>query len=273
MLRLHADCAHRLPSRPPLLAHPLQRAHPPLVPGGSRLHPPADPRLLLREPLVETRPLRAFGRKVRLPALEVRVVIARPVAESPAIEFHDPRRQFPEEHPVVGYEEERPRLTKQKGLEPGDGVDVQVVGGLVEEKDVRVLGKRPGDQRPALHPPGKGAEIGAGRKAQAGDRLLRRPSGTAGDDFVHGPRKTGRDLLGDEGDLDPLLPDDLAFVRRDLPAHDPQQGGFPGPVPAQEADPIPRLDLQARPVEKRRSAEGDPDVPQAQQRHAACSVS
>jgi len=128
------------PPLPPLLAHPLQRAHPPLVPGGSRLHAPADPRLFLREPLVETRPLRAFGRKVRLPALEVRVVIARPVAQPPAVELHDPRRQLPEEHPVVRDEEKRPRFPEQKGLEPGDAVDVQVVGGLVEEEDVRLPG-------------------------------------------------------------------------------------------------------------------------------------
>jgi hypothetical protein len=170
-------------------------------------------------------------------------------------------------------EEKRPRLPEQKVLEPGDGVDVQVVGGLVEKEDVRVPGKRPGDQRPALHPPRKGPEIGARRKSEAGDRLLRRPPGAAGDDVVHGPRKTGRDLLGDEGDRAPLLPNDLAFVRRDLSVHHLKQGGFPRPVPAQEADPIPGLDLQARPIEQRRSAEGNPDVPQAQQRHAACSIS
>ena len=170
-------------------------------------------------------------------------------------------------------EEKRSRLPEQEGLEPGDAVDVQVVGGLVEEEDIRLPGKRPCDQHPALHPPRKGTEIGARRKSQARDRLLRSDPGPGGYDFLHGPRKARGDLLGDEGDRDPLLADDLAFVRRDLSVDDLQQGGFPRPVPAQEADPVPRLDLQARPIEQRRPAEGDPDVPQAQQRHAACSIS
>ena len=68
------------------------------------------------------------------------------------------------------------------------------------------------------------------------------------------------DLLGEEADAQVLARADLAPVKRHL-AHDKtEERGLAGPVRADKADPHARLDMQARLVEHRLSAEGFGDV-------------
>ena len=66
----------------------------------------------------------------------------------------DPVGHAVDEVPVVADEEDRAPVGRQVLLQPADGVDVEVVGGLVEEQDVGVAQQQPGQQDP--HAPAAG---------------------------------------------------------------------------------------------------------------------
>lgn len=63
------------------------------------------------------------------------------------------------------------------------------------------------------------------------------------------------DILGDEADAKPLLPDNFTPVREELAAHEPEQGRFPRAVSAHQAETVPGLQLQIHSVQERRPAE------------------
>jgi len=64
-----------------------------------------------------------------------------------------------EEGPVVGNDKDRPAPVPQLVLKPFDARKVEVVGGLVQQEDIRLLEQKAGEQRPGLLPP---TEIGNG---------------------------------------------------------------------------------------------------------------
>lgn len=78
-----------------------------------------------------------------------------------------------EDVPVVGDQEHAVRILLHIGLEPERAFQVEIVGGLVEEQEVR-LGEEHGRERDA-HPPAAG-EVGAGSP------LVRRVKAEAGED-------------------------------------------------------------------------------------------
>ena len=88
-------------------------------------------------------------------ALQEGVVVTRPVEHAAAIDLEDPRREPPEERPVVGHEQERPIPAAQEFLEPGNGVDVEVVRRLVEEEEIGVGDKGPGEEHASFHATGE----------------------------------------------------------------------------------------------------------------------
>ena len=57
----------------------------------------------------------------------------------------------------------------QKVLQPGDGVDIQVIGGLVEHEDIGPRHQRLGQQGAPLQSGGQGRELGFGRQLHPGD--------------------------------------------------------------------------------------------------------
>ena len=65
-------------------------------------------------------------------ALEKRRIVAGPVVELPAVELDDSRRQLFQKHPVVGDEDQGAAGSRQKGFEPANRVDIEVVGRLVK---------------------------------------------------------------------------------------------------------------------------------------------
>ena len=81
--------------------------------------------------------------------LEERRVVARPRRQAAAIEFDDARGQPLEKRAVVGDEEDRAGVLGQERLEPLDGLDVEVVGGLVEQQHVRGRHQCAGEQHAA----------------------------------------------------------------------------------------------------------------------------
>ena len=82
------------------------------------------------------------------------VVIAGKGKNLPTIEFDNAGGQFAQQSTVVGDEYHGATPAQQEFLEMGDGVEVEVVSGLVEEQHVGRGGKGPGKERAALEATG-----------------------------------------------------------------------------------------------------------------------
>ena len=87
-----------------------------------------------------------------LTAVEIRPVIAGEGKEAAPVDLHDARRQALEKGPVVGHEHERPFVPQKEFLEPEYGVDVQMVGRLVEKQEVRIVHEGPARKTRRLRP-------------------------------------------------------------------------------------------------------------------------
>ena len=148
-----------LPARP-LPAHLHQRPHPALVPGATGLDPLPNPGLFPGQFLVKFLPLLLLRLQHGLPAFEVRAVIAGKRHQAAPVDFHDACRQSLEKRPVMGHEHEGFFELPEKILEPEDGVDIQMVCGLVQKQKVRVVHQRPGQKNPAFHPRRQKPEFG-----------------------------------------------------------------------------------------------------------------
>jgi hypothetical protein len=66
----------------------------------------------------------------------------------------------------MGDEQQRATETEQEFLQPGDGIDVQVVGGLVQQQQVRLVHQGARQQHPALEPAGQVIEGQVGVQLQ-----------------------------------------------------------------------------------------------------------
>ena len=86
-------------------------------------------------------------------------------------------------------------------------------------------------------------------------------------DIEHAAADVLRHFLRQDRRAQPLLGDDHAAVRFYLARDDAHDRGFSGPVPADEADPFPRLDLEVDPFEQKRPAESDTDILKTDKRH------
>ncbi len=125
--------AHTRLARLAFLAHGLEGTHPALVAGASRLDALADPDLFLGQFLVEVGVEFFLGVEHGLLAFQVAAVVARPVGEPAALQVEDAGGQALQEHAVMGDEQQCATEAEQEFLQPGDGIDVQVVGGLVQQ--------------------------------------------------------------------------------------------------------------------------------------------
>ena len=123
-------------------AHRHQRAHAAFVSRPPRLDPLPQPHFFFRELLVEARLLRRFVGERFFLAPQIRRVVARPRRQPPAIELDDACGETLEEGAIVCHKHHRARIRGEEIFEPDDGVDVQVVGRLVEQQQIRLTGKR-----------------------------------------------------------------------------------------------------------------------------------
>ena len=119
--------------------------------------------------------------------LEVRGVAAGPRGQAAAIELDDARRQRGEERAVVGDEQQRAGVPAQVLLEPADGVDVEVIGRLVEQQQIRLRTPAPcraarggASRRTARASAGRRAARAATRPARPSARAASRPVLRAG---------------------------------------------------------------------------------------------
>ena len=62
------------------------------------------------------------------------IVAARPGTQLPPVEFDDPGGEAPHEGAIVAHEQERAGKRQHHVLEPDDGLDVQMIGGLIEQQ-------------------------------------------------------------------------------------------------------------------------------------------
>src|SRR5207248_8319022 len=132
---------------------------------GLHLRPPA--RLLLR--------LRREALLLRRAQLEVALVVAGITAQALGLEGEDAVDLAVEEFAVVRNEEQRLARPAQEGVEPLQGGNVEVVGGLVEKEQFRILQEEPrkrGPHLPAAGERGRGAVERGLRKAETTEDLL-----------------------------------------------------------------------------------------------------
>ncbi len=107
-------------------------------------------------------------------------VVAGPRRQVAAIEFEHARGQAFEEGAVVGDEQHGPGVVAQERLQPLDGLDVEVVGGLVEQQHVGRGHQRAGQQHAPPPAAGQRVDRRVGGQVEAGehhlDALFERPA-------------------------------------------------------------------------------------------------
>ena len=81
---------------------------------------------------------------------EERVVVALEAVELAISQLHNLTREAVQEHPVVAHDHVRALILLQEALEPLDGVEIEMVGGLVEEEQVGVPQQHSRQHRAAL---------------------------------------------------------------------------------------------------------------------------
>ena len=110
-----------------------------------------------------------------LALLEVRGVAALERRQLPVAQLPDAGHDGVQERPVVGRDEQRALASGEVRLQPLERGEVQVVGGLVEQQQVRVVDQQPGQRDPRLlatrQRQGRALPV-LPRHAQPGQRLL-----------------------------------------------------------------------------------------------------
>ena len=155
-----------------LLAHGFERAHPTLVTSAPCLDALPDPDLFLRELAVEVRIGLRLGMEPFLAPAQIVGVIARPVGQPAAIEFQDARGDPLQEAPVVGDEQQCALKTDQEFFQPGDAVDVEMVGRLVEQQQIRLHHQGARQHHPPLHPARERLELRLAIESEPRDDAL-----------------------------------------------------------------------------------------------------
>ena len=200
--------------------HPLERLDPALrLLRLRRLGPEAvDERLQVRDLPLLFHVGRLLQRELlRALALELRIVAAVGL-QLPRIEMDDPVDDAVEKIAVVRDEQQRPGVAREPVLEPQHGVEVEVIGGLVEEQEVRAAHQGLREIEP--HPPaaresGDGILVGRCRESEPRQKRRGARSRRVAADFVVAMMKVRERLAlcggigrggrfgGDERALDP----------------------------------------------------------------------
>ena len=261
-----------------LRAHGHQRLDASFVTRAARLHAAAQPHFLARHLLVELRVGQLLvGEPLLFLALERRVV-AGPRRQAAAIELDDPRRQPLEERAVVRDEDDGAAVVGEEGLEPGDGFDIEVIGRLVQQQQIRLADERARQQHAALPPARQRVDNRRRRQRQPRHHHVRlvmtlplvvrveRPQAVA-DHRGHRAIRRQRHVLLQPRHANARLPQDEARVRLQVAAQDLQQRGLAGAVAADDGDALAGVNLEGDLVDERQMAEGDGNTVERDERH------
>ena len=228
--------------------------------------------------------------------LHIEGVVAGVELRLSVLDFRHPFDHFVQKPAVVGDGQHRALEPLQIALQPFGGVQVQVVGGLVQQQDMGVLQNEPGQVDPGFLPAGQRIEgpgahvlpnaqavanlvqarlgVVAAPQLKGGGELvvpghhggvgpLPHPGGQRPQLLLHGaegseggvqhiphgiPLRVYRDL-GDEPQPLARGDGDGPLVRVDLAGHHAEDGGFARPVAAQQAHPLPLLNLEGEAVQ------------------------
>jgi hypothetical protein len=133
----------------PLLTQLHEVADATLVARASCFHTLTQPRFLLHQFLVQTRELQCLGIQCFGLLLEIRRVASRPGGQTSTIEFDNPCGERRQERTVVRHEEQRACVILKVILEPADRIDIEVIGRLVEQEQIRIRNERLAEQSTA----------------------------------------------------------------------------------------------------------------------------
>ena len=181
----------------------------------------------------------------------------------------------------MGDKEQRAPPAGEKLLQPGDRLEVEVVGRLVEQQHVGLGDQGPRQKHPTLAAGGERGKRGVAVEAHRLDRAvdqrldvprLQQPLGhTAGEGRPHDLTDRAierlRHVLLKQGHRCPRRHDAGAGVGLDLPGEQPQERGLARPVAAEQPDPLAGLDLPGDAIEHRHASEGDRHIIKTEQSH------
>ena len=157
-----------------------------------RVHP--DPLQLLLDRALAAGLLALLLAQAHLLLLQPARVVALIGDPAAPVELEDPAGDVVQEVAIVGDGDDRPRVIAQVLLQPGHGLRVQVVGGLVEQQQVGLAQQQAAERDPPALATGEGGDVGVGgRAAQRVHRVLERG--------VQVPAVDGVDLLLYPGEL------------------------------------------------------------------------
>ena len=244
------------------VAEPLQPADIPLPPGGDAV---AQPVLLLGNSAVELVPVALFLVEERVaPGLE-RGEAGLEAPRLAAVEPDGRVRQVLEEAPVVADEHDRRAQRLEALLEPLDRGDVEMVGRLVEEEDVRLRRQCAGERGAAAFAAGKPRRIllageteGFEEVAAAMGIVARRQSRF--DECAGGGEAREVGLLRQVAHRHRRLDEAAAGIGLDQPGGDLEERRLARAVPPDQAEPLAGADREPGAGQERRAAEGEADV-------------
>ena len=236
-----------------------------------RLHALAHPDFLLLQAAIEVFPGQLLGVQEFLFAHQEGVVIAFPIAQMPAVQLHHPVGQTAQEGPVMGDKEKGPAGAQQVVLQPGDGFQIQMVGGLVEQHQVGLAHQRLGQQYATARPARQRFKVGLRIQLQARDHLVGVQRARAvhhlvllrSHDVDDPALQVGGHLLGEPAHPEAGRRDDLPVVRFGFASQDAHHGALAGAVGAEQADAVSALDVELHLVQQGESTETQGNVFQA----------
>src|SRR6185437_16100501 len=274
----------------PLLAQPLKPVHPPLVAGAPGLDPLADPDLLLCPEPVEPAVGDILGGEFLLACRLVCGEVSGIGAKHPTVQLHDACRDTIEKGPIVR-NDDGSRSLEQQFLEPLDRTDVQMIGRLVEQQQIR-LGCEGKGQGRALALSARARRRSQVRLELEAVQIFRQPrleapalaldaeqGGARG--AIHScPRaleqalaqracRRQRRLLLDQCDMESVADLSLAFVEGGLTGNDAKQCRLAGTVAADQPQALAGLQREPGAVEQRPIAEREMSIEERDQRHGS----
>ena len=299
LLDLHLGLAGQVATTREVLAQGIQRAHAAFVAGPPSLDTLANPGLLLGELLVEQRVLLRLRLQGVLLAPQVVVIGPGPAAQGATVEFDDARGNSAQKGAVMRHEQQRARPVDQKVLDPGDAVDVQMVGRFVQQQQIGLRDQGLPQQHAPLEATGQRSEHRIARQLQLGqdgfDARVQRPAvhrfecclhtaemphvfraafdqmmvlgdetprlaQTLGDHVEDTAFGTWRYVLRQLGNARAAVDHDFAVVRLLRAIDQTHQRGFSGAVTPDQTDALAALDRQLRMVEHHTATQTQADI-------------
>jgi len=265
---------------------------------------PWRPYLFLRELLVEQRIGLGFRVQPFLAATQVIVVVAGPVGQRAAVNFDNAGGQRAQESAVVRDEDDAAGKLLEEAFQPVDGLDIQMVGGFVQQQDVGLADQCLRQQYASLHAAGQRGKVHVAGQFQLGENFLdaaiqippvlrldlvlhvteggevalieqmviaRQQAAEVAQALCHHVEHAAGGalwhLLRQARDDNPALHTHLAVVRMQLAADQLQEGGFALAVAPDNTYSFVRFDGQIDPFEQEWAADAEVNALQLDKRH------